>query len=399
MTISRNTVSHASGGMPNGIAQAIQLGVRRNDSEYGGTVGALCLNQFAQPLLLTCGHVVMDAWGKPPGAVEILDGSRSLGGANRVLEGYPRKPGEVAPIDAATVLIEPRMAEWITLTLPQLLPSGVGGSLIRGEALALQTSRGVIGGRYSRSLGTVSLETPDGSSYLLAYAHGYLADQFPEGGDSGAALHDARGRLVGLHCGIYASPDGEFNALFCEIGAILARLQVTVVIAGQRISAEAAPAKASAVASTLPSPTAGTVVETVARTIWAEAGRAGPLAMEAVAHVIANRKAFGKWHGHEYIEVCLKPFQFPCWDRTSLTTRRLLPVEQPLRLEPRERKAYAQAYELANKVVSSDLAGVIDPTKGATHYHPEWLAARPDWTKGKVPSLTTSGLVFYSNID
>ena len=57
-----------------------------------------------------------------------------------------------------------------------------------------------------------------------------------------------------------------------------------------------------------------TTIETLARTIWAEARSGGAAAMTHVANVICNRAAFPRWWGRDIASVCLAPEQFSCWN-------------------------------------------------------------------------------------
>jgi N-acetylmuramoyl-L-alanine amidase len=52
----------------------------------------------------------------------------------------------------------------------------------------------------------------------------------------------------------------------------------------------------------------------VARTIYGEARGDGRVGMSAVACVIANRAANPRWWGDDFVGVCLKPYQFSCWN-------------------------------------------------------------------------------------
>ena len=110
-------------------------------------------------------------------------------------------------------------------------------------------------------------------------------------------------------------------------------------------------------------------VDTVARTLWAEARGEGIMGMRAVAHVIQNRVARPRWWGRTWRDVCLKPWQFSCWNGDDPNRTLLLRVDFT---DARFRQAFA--------IAASVMAGLDtdDITSGADHYHasgvtPAWL--------------------------
>ncbi|HRC26301.1 MAG TPA: cell wall hydrolase [Alphaproteobacteria bacterium] len=127
----------------------------------------------------------------------------------------------------------------------------------------------------------------------------------------------------------------------------------------------------------------------LARTLWGEARGEGTAGMQAVAAVVLNRVALaeargGMWWGVDVISVCLKPWQFSCWNRADPNYRSLSAVglEDPY-------------FRNAILIARAALAGRLrDPTGGATHYHA--TGVRPDWAKGVTPTATIGRHVFYS---
>ena len=69
-------------------------------------------------------------------------------------------------------------------------------------------------------------------------------------------------------------------------------------------------------------------LDIAARTIWGEARGEGPEGMRAVAHVIANRATKGGWWGDTLWSVCLKPWQFSCWNLSDPNRQKLLDLDK-----------------------------------------------------------------------
>ncbi len=129
-------------------------------------------------------------------------------------------------------------------------------------------------------------------------------------------------------------------------------------------------------------------IDVLARTLWGEARSEGTQGMEAVAHVILNRvkiaESKGKfWWGNNIIQVCQKPYQFSCWNRSDPNFKKLSSVDE-------SDLYFASAVRVARRVVigSSD-----DMTMGATHYHTK--AIMPYWAKGKKTCADIGAHLFY----
>jgi N-acetylmuramoyl-L-alanine amidase len=128
--------------------------------------------------------------------------------------------------------------------------------------------------------------------------------------------------------------------------------------------------------------------DVLARTLWGEARGEGSAGMHAVASVVLNRVQVaqdksGFWWGNNIIQVCQKPYQFSCWNRTDPNFQKLQAVDD-------KDIHFATALRIARRA----LAGVLgDPTGGATHYHARSIA--PYWTKGEKPSATIGNHIFY----
>ncbi|SVB66784.1 uncharacterized protein METZ01_LOCUS219638 [marine metagenome] len=115
----------------------------------------------------------------------------------------------------------------------------------------------------------------------------------------------------------------------------------------------------------------------IAITILAEARGEGQGGMYAVAAVIAQR-AFER--GRTPKEVCLKPYQFSCWNGKSLKS-----LEHLLKV-PQAKYAIALAKNI--KLLSRDFVGY------ANHYHNNKIKL-PYWAKGQKPIKVIGNHIFY----
>ncbi|MEH6483045.1 MULTISPECIES: cell wall hydrolase [Pseudomonas] len=130
-------------------------------------------------------------------------------------------------------------------------------------------------------------------------------------------------------------------------------------------------------------------IDVVARTVWGEARSEGTTGMVAVAWVIKNRADKGGWWGNTLEGVCLKKWQFSCWNDGDpnapyLRGRKTIP--------PRE-------YMLAREAVVAVLDGhETDPTLGATHYYAPRSVKEPAWAKGATKTTQIGHHIFFKNV-
>lgn len=126
------------------------------------------------------------------------------------------------------------------------------------------------------------------------------------------------------------------------------------------------------------------------RTVLAEAGGEGPEGMAAVAAVIKNRMAAGRYGGRSAAEVVTAPNQFEPWNKIGAGAK-----NDPTRFD-RKSDAYAAAARIVDGVFGGGLA---DPTGGATHFYAPVAQAElgrnaPSWAKG--PSKRIGGHMFFA---
>jgi N-acetylmuramoyl-L-alanine amidase len=132
-------------------------------------------------------------------------------------------------------------------------------------------------------------------------------------------------------------------------------------------------------------------IDVLARTIFGEARGEGVQGMAAVACVIRNRVRLDlhgdgrpDWWGEGYEGVCLKPWQFSCWNAGD-PNRPLL--ERVTKMD----SLFAQAWAVASLAVAGGY--LVDVTNGATHYHAKTVF--PDWAKGVKPCAEIGRHLFY----
>ncbi|WP_417783554.1 cell wall hydrolase [Terasakiella pusilla] len=134
-----------------------------------------------------------------------------------------------------------------------------------------------------------------------------------------------------------------------------------------------------------------TAIDTLARTLYGEARGEKVRGIEAVACVIINRvekalKRGGYWWGSDVEKVCLKPWQFSCWNVNDPNREKILQVD-------RQNKVFATCLRVARRAV---FGALTDMTGGATHYHVDGLL--PAWARYQIPCVEIGQHVFYRDI-
>lgn len=128
--------------------------------------------------------------------------------------------------------------------------------------------------------------------------------------------------------------------------------------------------------------------DVLARTLWGEARGEGSIGMIAVCCVILNRVKIAQsqgsyWWGNNIIQVCQKPYQFSCWNRSDPNFQKLQAVD--------ESDLY---FSTARRIAQRAIAGTLtDPTEGATHYHAAGIT--PPWARSERPCAVIGAHVFY----
>ncbi len=133
-------------------------------------------------------------------------------------------------------------------------------------------------------------------------------------------------------------------------------------------------------------------IDVLARTMWGEARGQGDEGLQAVANVVLNRVAVAQakgnfWWGHNIVQVCQKPYQFSCWNRSDPNFRKLQAVD--------ERDLYfATCLRVARRAA---IDALDDVTCGATHYHANYVS--PYWIKGEKPCAVIGDHIFYKLVE
>lgn len=132
--------------------------------------------------------------------------------------------------------------------------------------------------------------------------------------------------------------------------------------------------------------------DVLARTLWGEARGEKKSGREAVASVVLNRVAHAQarggrfWWGNDVIGVCLKPWQFSCWNPSDPNRAKLERLDE-------SDKIFRQCLNIAKAALAGELT---DGVNGATHYHVEGLS--PPWAKGLEPVAQIGRHVFYKGV-
>jgi uncharacterized protein (TIGR02594 family) len=109
---------------------------------------------------------------------------------------------------------------------------------------------------------------------------------------------------------------------------------------------------------------------TLARTLYGEARGQGQKGIEAVANVVMNRVASGRWGG-KVGSVCLWPWQFSCWNRNDPNFRTIRNKTDDG--DPQ----FALCLAVARKAVSGTLTQHVP---GARHYYADYIR-EPSWVR------------------
>lgn len=123
-------------------------------------------------------------------------------------------------------------------------------------------------------------------------------------------------------------------------------------------------------------------------TVWGEARGESRLGQKAVAWVIRNRADNPRWWGNDITDVCLKKYQFSCWNHNDPNYPRL--TNEATRVRP----DFKAVYVVCKAVLESQSAD-DDPTNGANHYCTRSIASKTAWTHGQVPVAEIGNHLFY----
>lgn len=131
----------------------------------------------------------------------------------------------------------------------------------------------------------------------------------------------------------------------------------------------------------------------LARTIYGEArgelASYGRKSLQAVANVVINRARTG-YRGSSVADVCLKPWQFSCWNAKDPNRAKII----GLTLQSGNAD-FRACFEVAEQVIAGDLGDITD---GARHYHS--ISVHPAWANDPHGSITAriGRHIFYKGV-
>ena len=127
-------------------------------------------------------------------------------------------------------------------------------------------------------------------------------------------------------------------------------------------------------------------IDIMAKTMWGESRNQDTSGQIAVAYVIKNRAEARRWYGNTPKEVCLKDWQFSCWNEGDPNRNKMenLPIVD---------EVYLKMFALAHLVLEEKIK---DNTEGSTHYHTTNIM--PKWAQGQTPLVVIGDHKFYNNI-
>lgn len=133
-------------------------------------------------------------------------------------------------------------------------------------------------------------------------------------------------------------------------------------------------------------------IDTLARTIYGEArgeyskADGGLSSLMAVGNVVMNRVWGKKSFGSTIKEVCLKPYQFSCWNPSDPNCALISKLTQD------QNDMTRLCWKVAEAVARGDWP---DLTQGSNHYFASTLKKIPAWALGQKLRLKLGAHLFY----
>ena len=127
-------------------------------------------------------------------------------------------------------------------------------------------------------------------------------------------------------------------------------------------------------------------IDIMAKTMWGESRNQDTSGQIAVASVIKNRAEARRWYGNTPKEVCLKEWQFSCWNEGDPNKEKM---EQLSKTDP----IYIKMLGIGFLVMSGKIK---DNTQNSTHYHTK--AVKPKWSYNVQPVCEYGEHLFYNNV-
>lgn len=137
----------------------------------------------------------------------------------------------------------------------------------------------------------------------------------------------------------------------------------------------------------------------VALTLWGESRGLDMAGRIAVGLVIAHRVADPRFkYGEGWAEVCMRPYQFSCWQEISgkenAIAVRTLAMQVEAGTEPKGATAWTECLWVVEGIMEG---AFVDTVQKATHYLTRTLYEQkpPGWAKGQTPVATIGPHVFF----
>lgn len=133
-------------------------------------------------------------------------------------------------------------------------------------------------------------------------------------------------------------------------------------------------------------------LDVLARTIYGEARgeynhpRGGISSYIAVANVVMNRVKKNTWFGNTIRDVCLKPYQFSCWNNNDPNYKII-------------KKSHLSDgfFHICRNVANNVSNGIWpDLTSGCDHYYCIKMEKPPKWSLGKKPVIEIGNHRFFN---
>lgn len=125
----------------------------------------------------------------------------------------------------------------------------------------------------------------------------------------------------------------------------------------------------------------------LALTMIGEARSQGIDGMQDVGHTIINRANHPSWRGKTVMEVCLKPWQYSCWNENDPNRGFLIGI-------PKTDPLYNKALDLSANLIAGKLP---DTTNGATYYF-KVGSPIPTWAVGHKACYINDRHLFFKDI-
>jgi N-acetylmuramoyl-L-alanine amidase len=360
-----------------------------------GTIGWLARGkQDGKTYLMSARHVVAPLAVNPrPGEQVVLGSGQPIGILSQHIRGPNLgKVGATTTVDLALVECDPAelSAEIEGIGGP---PTGESNNIIAGQGTAYArgaASDQLRSGNVIDADARITIEEDDGrgGAFAIDYVGLVVCDPYSEPGDSGSAVLNREGRLMGLHS--FGSDQKSLFHRYVDIRAMASSqfgIELETIVQDRNVDLNrllpSAPAITVSLTGTPAVGNASTAVDTLARTLWAEARNQGTIGMEAVIEVILNRldrKARFKCNSVE--EVCKAPCQFSCWnDGSNPGCPKPDPQLPKLKSVQRNDKQFDLCCTLAKAAILGGRR--TNHTFGADHYLNEATVLKD---RGKTPS-------------